>query len=49
VLISDYLLLGIWQGLSLFNFDMIREGGSGNRYYIIDINYFPGTWNQFPF
>ncbi|KAG0620929.1 hypothetical protein M758_4G255600 [Ceratodon purpureus] len=29
-------------GLSLFNFDMIREGGSGGRYYVIDINYFPG-------
>lgn len=28
--------------LSLFNFDMIREGGSGSRYYVIDINYFPG-------
>lgn len=29
-------------GLSLFNFDMIREGGAGNCYYVIDINYFPG-------
>lgn len=29
-------------GLSLFNLDMIREGGKGNHYYVIDINYFPG-------
>lgn len=29
-------------GLSLFNLDMIREGGKGSRFYIIDINYFPG-------
>jgi len=28
--------------LSLFNFDMIREGGAGHCYYVIDINYFPG-------
>ncbi|MCO5566821.1 hypothetical protein L7F22_020502 [Adiantum nelumboides] len=29
-------------GLSLFNLDMIREGGKGSRFYVIDINYFPG-------
>uniref|UniRef100_A0A7N0UTN6 Inositol-tetrakisphosphate 1-kinase n=1 Tax=Kalanchoe fedtschenkoi TaxID=63787 RepID=A0A7N0UTN6_KALFE len=30
-------------GLNLFNFDIIRESkASGNRYLIIDINYFPG-------
>eukprot|EP00245_Coleochaete_scutata_P002775 TRINITY_DN13873_c0_g1_i1.p1 TRINITY_DN13873_c0_g1~~TRINITY_DN13873_c0_g1_i1.p1 ORF type:complete len:346 (-),score=55.72 TRINITY_DN13873_c0_g1_i1:492-1529(-) len=29
-------------GLNLFNLDIIREGGIGNRYYVIDINYFPG-------
>jgi inositol-1,3,4-trisphosphate 5/6-kinase/inositol-tetrakisphosphate 1-kinase len=29
-------------GLHLFNLDMIRENGAGNKYYIIDINYFPG-------
>lgn len=29
-------------GLRLFNLDIIREGGAGNRYYVIDINYFPG-------
>ncbi|KAI5066005.1 hypothetical protein GOP47_0018629 [Adiantum capillus-veneris] len=29
-------------GLRLFNLDIIREGGAGNHYYVIDINYFPG-------
>ncbi|XP_047980703.1 inositol-tetrakisphosphate 1-kinase 3-like [Salvia hispanica] len=29
-------------GLRLFNLDMIREHGTRDRYYIIDINYFPG-------
>ncbi|PKA66510.1 Inositol-tetrakisphosphate 1-kinase 2 [Apostasia shenzhenica] len=29
-------------GLCLFNIDIIREHGSGDRYYVIDINYFPG-------
>ncbi|KQJ96196.1 inositol-tetrakisphosphate 1-kinase 1 [Brachypodium distachyon] len=29
-------------GLRLFNLDMIREHGSKDRYYVIDINYFPG-------
>ncbi|KAJ4773457.1 Inositol-tetrakisphosphate 1-kinase [Rhynchospora pubera] len=29
-------------GLRLFNFDMIRDARVGNRYLIIDINYFPG-------
>ncbi|CAL4913393.1 unnamed protein product [Urochloa decumbens] len=29
-------------GLRLFNIDIIREFGSKDRYYIIDINYFPG-------
>ncbi|KAJ1298127.1 hypothetical protein BS78_01G429500 [Paspalum vaginatum] len=28
-------------GLRLFNIDMIRELGTKDRYYIIDINYFP--------
>ena len=32
------------QGLRLFNIDMIRELGTKDRYYIIDINYFPGAW-----
>ncbi|XP_066383705.1 inositol-tetrakisphosphate 1-kinase 2-like isoform X6 [Miscanthus floridulus] len=31
-------------GLRLFNIDMIRELGTKDRYYIIDINYFPGAW-----
>ncbi|XP_066387089.1 inositol-tetrakisphosphate 1-kinase 1-like isoform X1 [Miscanthus floridulus] len=29
-------------GLRLFNIDMIREQGRKDRYYVIDINYFPG-------
>ncbi|XP_004509737.1 inositol-tetrakisphosphate 1-kinase 1-like [Cicer arietinum] len=28
--------------LNLFNFDVIRDSRHGNRYLIIDINYFPG-------
>ncbi|KMZ61464.1 Inositol-tetrakisphosphate 1-kinase [Zostera marina] len=30
------------MGLHLFNMDIIREHGTRNRYYVIDINYFPG-------
>ncbi|XP_065852787.1 inositol-tetrakisphosphate 1-kinase 1 [Euphorbia lathyris] len=29
-------------GLNLFNFDVIRDAKDGNRYLVIDINYFPG-------
>ncbi|CAA0843266.1 Inositol-tetrakisphosphate 1-kinase 1 [Striga hermonthica] len=29
-------------GLLLFNFDVIRDSRLGNRYLVIDINYFPG-------
>ncbi|KAK1324195.1 Inositol-tetrakisphosphate 1-kinase 2 [Acorus calamus] len=29
-------------GLHLFNIDMIREHGTRDRFYVIDINYFPG-------
>ncbi|KAJ6827174.1 inositol-tetrakisphosphate 1-kinase 3-like isoform X1 [Iris pallida] len=29
-------------GLCLFNIDIIREHGTRDRYYVIDINYFPG-------
>ncbi|KAF3773198.1 Inositol-tetrakisphosphate 1-kinase 3 [Nymphaea thermarum] len=29
-------------GLQLFNIDIIREHGSRNSFYVIDINYFPG-------
>ncbi len=29
-------------GLRLFNFDVIRDTKVGNRYLVIDINYFPG-------
>ncbi|CAA6657636.1 unnamed protein product [Spirodela intermedia] len=32
-----------WRlGLRLFNIDIIREHGTKDRYYVIDINYFPG-------
>ena len=31
------------QGLHLFNLDMIREHGTRDRFYVIDINYFPGN------
>jgi inositol-1,3,4-trisphosphate 5/6-kinase/inositol-tetrakisphosphate 1-kinase len=34
-------------GLRLFNIDMIREHGSKNVFYVIDINYFPGKF--FPY
>ncbi|KAF1862851.1 hypothetical protein Lal_00040121 [Lupinus albus] len=30
------------MNLNLFNFDVIRDSRYGNRYLIIDINYFPG-------
>lgn len=30
------------MGLNLFNFDVIRDDRDGNRYLVIDINYFPG-------
>ncbi|KAF5203705.1 Inositol-tetrakisphosphate 1-kinase [Thalictrum thalictroides] len=29
-------------GLRLFNIDIIREHGTRDKYYVIDINYFPG-------
>ncbi|KAK4742630.1 hypothetical protein SAY87_000631 [Trapa incisa] len=29
-------------GLQLFNLDIIREHGTKDRFYVIDINYFPG-------
>ncbi|CAL1395638.1 unnamed protein product [Linum trigynum] len=29
-------------GLRLFNLDIIREHGTGDQFYVIDINYFPG-------
>ncbi|KAG0473002.1 hypothetical protein HPP92_014859 [Vanilla planifolia] len=28
--------------LNLFNFDVIRDSNAANRYFVIDINYFPG-------
>ncbi|CAF1697610.1 hypothetical protein HID58_050782 [Brassica napus] len=30
------------MGLNLFNFDLIRDARDGDRYLVIDINYFPG-------
>ncbi|CAN6297951.1 unnamed protein product, partial [Urochloa humidicola] len=29
-------------GLRLFNIDMIRQHGTRDRFYVIDMNYFPG-------
>lgn len=34
--------LRLAMGLHLFNFDVIRDTRIGNRYLVIDINYFPG-------
>ncbi|KAH9322092.1 hypothetical protein KI387_016731 [Taxus chinensis] len=34
-------------GLRLFNFDLIRSSEARNRYFVIDINYFPG-YNKMP-
>lgn len=33
-----------FQGLRLFNIDMIREHGMRDVFYVIDINYFPGRY-----
>lgn len=33
------------QGLRLFNLDIIREHGTRDRFYVIDINYFPGKFD----
>ncbi|KAG0474768.1 hypothetical protein HPP92_014454 [Vanilla planifolia] len=37
-------LRGLRQALklNLFNFDVIRDSNAANRYFVIDINYFPG-------
>ena len=34
--------LRVAMGLRLFNFDLIRDSRDGNRYFVIEINYFPG-------
>ncbi|GFZ16855.1 inositol 1,3,4-trisphosphate 5/6-kinase family protein [Actinidia rufa] len=34
--------LRLRMGLQLFNIDIIRENGTRDLYYVIDINYFPG-------
>ncbi|XP_074312757.1 inositol-tetrakisphosphate 1-kinase 3-like isoform X2 [Silene latifolia] len=34
--------LRLRMGLQLFNIDMIREHGTQDMFYVIDINYFPG-------
>ncbi|KAK8355368.1 hypothetical protein V6Z12_A05G284800 [Gossypium hirsutum] len=31
-------------GLRLFNLDIIREHGTRDHFYVLDINYFPGKW-----
>ena len=41
------ILLPLVQGLRLFNLDIIREYGTRDRYYVIDINYFPGKLSSF--
>ncbi|KAG6775944.1 hypothetical protein POTOM_019446 [Populus tomentosa] len=33
-------------GLRLFNLDIIREHGTRDRFYVIDINYFPGKLRE---
>lgn len=35
----------MFQGLRLFNLDIIREHGTRDRFYVIDINYFPGKFD----
>ncbi|PPS08753.1 hypothetical protein GOBAR_AA11889 [Gossypium barbadense] len=34
----------VWLGLRLFNLDIIREHGTRDHFYVLDINYFPGKW-----
>ena len=34
------------MGIRLFNFDLIRDSRDGHRYFVIDINYFPGYVNM---
>lgn len=41
-MIQQELMLYIFQGLQLFNLDIIREYGTRDNFYVIDINYFPG-------
>lgn len=41
------LYVTIVQGLRLFNLDIIREYGTRDQYYVIDINYFPGKCFSF--
>ncbi|KAL5543503.1 hypothetical protein UlMin_007287 [Ulmus minor] len=36
------------MGLRLFNIDMIREHGTSDVFYVIDINYFPGNYGKMP-
>lgn len=37
-----FFIVKYMQGLRLFNLDIIREHGTRDRFYVIDINYFPG-------
>lgn len=39
----------LFQGLRLFNLDIVREHGTRDRFYVIDINYFPGKFEFLTF
>lgn len=41
-MLKQEVTLYFCQGLQLFNLDMIREYGTRDNYFVIDINYFPG-------
>ncbi|KAB2031059.1 hypothetical protein E1A91_D05G284100v1, partial [Gossypium mustelinum] len=46
--VADMFMVGsnlslLW-GLRLFNLDIIREHGTRDHFYVLDINYFPGKW-----
>jgi hypothetical protein len=45
VLYQTLLISNLLQGLRLFNLDIIREHGTRDRFYVIDINYFPGKFD----
>lgn len=45
VFYQTLLFSNMLQGLRLFNLDIIREHGTRDRFYVIDINYFPGKFD----
>lgn len=47
--LCSYGLITSVQGLRLFNLDIIREYGTRDHYYVIDINYFPGECLSFTY